>query len=125
MGRNFLRCGVTGWCLEVMWTGLHGGSKNKKRMGQTSLIMFPIYGLACLMSPLCEKIKHWNVMIRGTVYTMLIFATEFVTGISLKKRNICPWDYSKCKFQVKGVIRLDYAPAWFFTGLLFEKIMRK
>ena len=35
------------------------------------------------------------------------------------------WDYSHTPFHYRGVIRLDYAPVWFVTGLLFEKILSK
>jgi len=34
-----------------------------------------------------------------------------------------PWDYSgKTPYSVLGLIRLDYAPAWFVLGLLFERL---
>ena len=36
-----------------------------------------------------------------------------------------PWDYSGVPHQYKGVIRLDYLPVWFLTGLFFEKILTK
>ena len=43
---NFIRCGIAGWCLEVVFTALDSLARgNWKMMGQTSLIMFPIYGL--------------------------------------------------------------------------------
>ena len=48
--------------------------------------------------------------VRGTVYTVCIFLTEFGTGSLLKKHDLCPWDYSKSKANIKGLIRLDYAP---------------
>ena len=48
---------------------------------------------------------------------------EFSTGLLLKHYNVCPWDYSRYPLNYKGVIRLDYAPLWFCTGLLFEKIL--
>lgn len=52
-----------------------------------------------------------------------IFLAEYITGWGLQKAvGICPWDYSNSKFQVNGLIRLDYAPAWFVVGLLFEKL---
>ena len=35
------------------------------------------------------------------------------------------WDYSRAKFNIKGVIRLDYAPLWFTAGLFFEKFLKK
>ncbi|BBF41545.1 hypothetical protein lbkm_0225 [Lachnospiraceae bacterium KM106-2] len=52
-----------------------------------------------------------------------IFGVEFVAGTILKHFDACPWDYSKAKYNVKGVIRLDYAPVWFVAGLLYEKIL--
>ena len=36
-----------------------------------------------------------------------------------------PWDYSGVPHQYKGIIRLDYLPVWFLTGLFFEKILTK
>ena len=45
------------------------------------------------------------------------------TGMLLKHYDMCPWDYSGNPLNYKGVIRLDYAPLWFCTGLLFEKIL--
>lgn len=85
--------------------------------------MFPIYGAAALLTPLFHKAKKFPVMLRGTLYTILIFIAEFFSGSLLKKHQACPWDYSKAKFNVKGVIRLDYAPMWFLTGLLFERLL--
>lgn len=36
---------------------------------------------------------------------------------------MCPWDYSDCPLQYQGVIRFDFAPLWFLTGLLFERVI--
>lgn len=52
-----------------------------------------------------------------------IFAAEFGTGMLLKHYGMCPWDYSSSPFNYKGVIRLDYAPVWFLTGLIYEKLL--
>ena len=40
-----------------------------------------------------------------------------------KKRERCPWAYDRSGWNVGGVIRLDYAPAWFLVGLLFERVI--
>ncbi len=93
-------------------------------MGKTSVWMFPIYGMACLLTPVCRLLKGRNPILRGSVYASLIFIGEFISGLFLKKRSLCPWDYSHAKFNVKGVIRLDYAPLWFGAGLLFEKFLK-
>lgn len=123
--RDFLKCGITGWCLEVIWTGIANmRNHDKKLSSNTSLIMFPIYGAAAIIKPVYSLIKHKNFIFRGTLYSILIFSGEFISGTILKKHNMCPWDYSKSKYNIKGIIRLDYAPAWFGAGLLFEKLLK-
>ena len=53
-----------------------------------------------------------------------IFTVEYTSGMYLKKRGCCPWDYSDSPYHINGVIRLDYAPLWFLTGLFYEKRLR-
>lgn len=127
--KNFLICGLCGWCLECFWTGLSSIRKwrhnDRTLLCRTSIWMFPIYGMAACLSPICSRLEKRNALLRGGVYAALIYLTEYFTGVLLKKYRACPWDYSKAKFNIKGVIRFDYAPVWFFTGLLFEKILRR
>lgn len=48
--KDFFLCGFTGWCLEIFWTGLHSlVTGHFTMMGKTSLLMFPVYGLAALI----------------------------------------------------------------------------
>jgi uncharacterized membrane protein len=124
MKNKFMICGLTGWCLEIFWTGLNSfRHRQMKLMGRSSIWMFPIYGLASLLSPLSRLLKNRSTWLRGTVYTCAIFLTEYISGSLLKKHDMCPWDYSHARFNLKGVIRLDYAPVWFLTGLLYERIL--
>lgn len=124
LGNGFLKCGITGWCMEVIWTGIQNvKNRDKRLMCTTSLLMFPIYGMAAFIKPMGKILQKRNFVVRGTIYTVCIYITEFATGSILKKRDMCPWDYSDSKYNVKGLIRLDYAPAWFGAGLLFEKIL--
>ena len=87
--------------------------------------MFPIYGMASVLTPLCHAMEGKNVMLRGSVYTTCIFLAEYSTGTWLKKKNCCPWDYSDAKSNYKGIVRFDYAPLWFLVGLMYEKILLK
>ena len=123
---NFIICGFCGWCIECFFTGLHSlWCHDKNLTCHTSVWMFPIYGLAALLEPLSRILKKQCILVRGSIYTFCIFLTEFLTGFILKKYNVCPWDYSDAKLNYKGIIRLDFAPLWFITGLLFEKILKK
>lgn len=109
-----------------MYTGLHSLTKkdfDHKLMGNTSLFMFPIYGSAFLIKPVAKAIRNKPLWFRGTVYTGLIYLMEYLSGCFLQKRRVCPWDYSKARLNLKGVIRLDYAPGWFILGLLYEHLL--
>lgn len=125
LNNNFIKCGLTGWLLEVIWTGFLSFRKREKKLTcRTSIWMFPIYGMASGFYPISRYLEKQCALIRGIIYTCLIFATEFICGIALKKHDSCPWDYTKKRFNLKGVIRLDYAPLWFISGLLFEKLTK-
>lgn len=123
--KNFLRCGAFGWCLEIIWTSLASLRRREyKLMGQSSIWMFPIYGMASIIRPLSVIFRSLGTFTRGLIYMSGIFSMEYLTGSVLKKRGVCPWDYSGAKLNCNGLIRLDYAPLWFLTGLLYERVLR-
>lgn len=122
--RNFMRCGLTGWCMEIIFTALDSLRRRDFRLqGNTSIWMFPIYGCAALFAPIYRLLRHKPTWVRGLTYMSLIFSGEYLSGSFLSKHAMCPWDYSRSRFHIKRVIRLDYAPIWFGVGLLFEKIL--
>lgn len=121
---HFIIYGLLGWCLEVIWTGVGSLLNGDVSLtAKTYLWMFPIYGSTILFEPVHNAIRIWPVWMRGTVWMMLCFAVEYLTGWILRETiGTIPWDYSQAIFNIHGLIRLDYAPAWFAAGLLFEKI---
>lgn len=121
---NFIYCGILGWCMEITFTALNSFRRREFCLkGITSVWMFPIYGMASFLSPLCRLLKGKNIILRGATYASCIFLGEYITGKLLQKKGICPWDYSKAKWNVDGIIRLDYIPNWFLAGLLFERLI--
>lgn len=122
--RNFLICGVTGWCMEILFTSAGSFAKKDKRLiGQTSLWMFPIYGMAVCIRPIYQLIKDFPTLVRAFIYSLGIFSFEYLSGSLLKKHHLCPWDYSNASTNINGLIRLDYAPCWMLAGLIFERIL--
>jgi uncharacterized membrane protein len=122
--KNFLKCGLTGWCMEIVFTSIRpllGGDFHL--WGQTSLWMFPIYGLAVLLVPVRRYIGDWPLLARAAVYGVLIMCGEFITGSLLTALGVCPWDYSDAVYSVRGVVRLDYFPFWAAAGLVFEWLL--
>lgn len=123
-GKNFMKCGLTGWCMEILFTALDSLRKRDLSLrGVTSVWMFPIYGCAALISPISRLLKKRPTWLRGLTYMGIIFLTEYLTGRLLSRRQLCPWDYGRSRWHVNRVIRLDYAPCWFAAGLLFERLL--
>ncbi|MCM1568713.1 MAG: putative ABC transporter permease [Roseburia sp.] len=124
--QNFLRCGLAGWCMEILFTSLNAlRCRDFKLKGNTSLWMFPIYGCAAFLAPISRLIKRRPFWVRGLTYMSLIFSAEYFSGAFLKRRGLCPWDYGRSRFHINRLIRLDYAPCWFGAGLFFERFLLK
>lgn len=122
--KNFLKCGLAGWCMEIIFTSLKAFRRRDMTLtGHTSLWMFPIYGCAAFLAPLSRLLEKKPFWLRGLTYMSLIFSTEFITGKLLFLRNLCPWDYGACRWNISRVIRLDFAPYWFGAGLFFERLL--
>ena len=121
---NFIMCGIAGWCLEIIFTSLHSFQKREMQLkGNTSIWMFFIYGMASFLLPLFHLLKHCGLWLRGSIYAVCIFIGEFLSGSFLRKYDICPWDYSRSKWHIREIIRLDYFINWFIAGIFFEKLM--
>lgn len=94
-------------------------------MGNTSIWMFPIYGMAFVIAETYPLLKHFPMLLRGGLYGTGILSFEYFSGFLLKKHKLCPWDYSRAKLNVNGLIRLDFFPLWAGAGLIFERILCK
>lgn len=122
--KNFFICGLTGWCMEIIFTSIGSACTNDFRLlGVTSIWMFPIYGLAILIVPIYRKIHTWPVICRAFLYALCIMTVEFLTGSLLSAFHICPWDYSSASVSIRGIVRPDYLPFWMGAGLAFERIL--
>ena len=68
MKKAFILCGLTGWCMEILWTGLHSILSGELTMtGKTSLLMFPIYGCGAIIRPLSGKLSAVPLFDRTTL----------------------------------------------------------
>ncbi|MBX5483074.1 MAG: putative ABC transporter permease [Myxococcaceae bacterium] len=125
MLRRFLLYGFAGWIVEVLFTGtLSAVRRDRAGTARTYLWMHPIYGATALaMEWLSKRLRPLPWPVRGLAYTAVIYGAEYSSGWALKKiLGRCPWDYSGSGKNVHGLVRLDYAPAWYALGLLFEPL---
>lgn len=123
MKTRFVIYGLAGWIIETMFTGFTSLLRGDVTMyAFTYIWMFPIYGLAILLEPVHERIRYIPAALRGGVYTVLIFAGEYLTGKALQLLiGRCPWCYGTGPYIFDGIITLTFIPVWFVTGLAFEK----
>jgi uncharacterized membrane protein len=140
---RFVIYGLLGWCVEILWTAGYDAFTGTRRAvgdvpgrtvmtrserlrlgGHTYLWMLPLYGSAAfLFEPAHDALRALPWPARGAVYTVGIFAVEYLAGWLLRRATgRCPWDYSYARASVHGLIRLDYAPVWFLFGLLLERV---
>lgn len=118
-------CAV-GLALEVVFTALmdYPASGDRRLKGYTYVWMAPIYALIYPFSTvLVPRLAPYPAPARGIIYMLLIFAVEYSSGWLLRKLvGECPWEsgYRKAKWNVHGLIRLDFAPAWIGASLVFE-----
>ncbi len=126
MLKRFFAYGLTGTALEVIWTGIFGlMSGDRSLTGHSSVIMLFIYGMVVFMEPLFAQLERRPLFLRGIVYMSLIFAVEYWSGLVLRRMDMTVWDYYASPLNIRGVIRIDYAPVWFGTGLMYEFMFRE
>uniref|UniRef100_A0A8D0DSQ6 Transmembrane protein 229B n=1 Tax=Salvator merianae TaxID=96440 RepID=A0A8D0DSQ6_SALMN len=93
--------------------------------GVTSLWPLLVYG-SCGLA--LERIflfvrESCCLLTRCTFYTLCIYLWQFCTGFLLHCFDACPWDYSDFRFNVKGIITLEYFLFWFVGSLLLERLV--
>ena len=59
----------------------------------------------------------------GMRYASFIFTGEYLSGILLSRKKVCPWNYGRSRWHIRKLIRLDFFPHWFLAGLLFERLL--
>lgn len=126
MIKRFFVYGLVGWAMEIIWTSLGSLLQGDTKLeGYTNLWMFLIYGSAVLLEPIHDTIKGWRWPIRGLLWLIIIWGMEYTSGFILKNTlGILPWMYEG-PFAIDGLVRLDFAPAWFIAGLIFEQVHGK
>ena len=114
--------------LEVAFTAVTTARNDGdlRLTGHSYAWMFPIYGLAYpLLALTWPTLQHQPWFMRGVLYVVAFFAVEYCAGGLLRRATgRCPWEdgYLAARWGVHGLIRLDYAGAWFLAALLFERL---
>lgn len=116
---RYLAYGLVGWAIDSLFVSLHTG-----RRRPSSLLNVPLYGLAQpLFEPVHDRIRERPLALRAARYGSGILAVEYTSGRLLRWLvGYVPWDYSRARFGVGGLIRLDYLPVWAAYGVALERL---
>jgi len=116
--------------LEVVFTSVCDWKNDKRRflMGYSSLWYVPLYALAPVFLHLTSAfLFELPFLLRGTIYALVIFALEYLGMLSLRLllgASPSQEHYYKARWNVHGLIRLDYFPVMWLMGLVFEWVFR-
>lgn len=117
--------------LEVVFTSVCDWKQDKRRflMGYSSLWYAPLYALAPVFLHLVGAyFFELPFLLRGTLYALVIFAVEYLGMLSLRLllgASPSQEHYYKARWNIHGLIRLDYFPAMFVMGLIFEWVFSR
>jgi hypothetical protein len=117
-----------GTAMEVVFTALSDFRKTRssRMMGYSYLWMLPVYSLIpVFLSALHPRLEGVILPLRILVYVLIVLAMEFLSGVALRRLlGEAPWEpsYRGKRWAFAGLVRLDYAPAWFLACLLFERL---
>uniref|UniRef100_A0A3P9HJY8 Transmembrane protein 229B n=1 Tax=Oryzias latipes TaxID=8090 RepID=A0A3P9HJY8_ORYLA len=112
-------------CLcEVAFTAVVDWSSTQDRRltGHSSLWALPMYATAIyLMEVLRGRLLGHALPVRLMVYTSFIYMWEFSWGAGLRLLGACPWDYSGYRFNLIGLVTLEYALPWAVAAFIAEQ----
>ena len=118
--------GMLGFSYEIIFTSLWdfvaSDFTNFKFVGFSSIWSFFIYGTCsfCGEQVYLHTRKRLSTLLRGLIYVQMAYTWEFIGGLILNQFSARTWDYTHYKYDVMGLIALEYAPLWFCSGLLQE-----
>ena len=118
--------GMLGFSYEIVFTSLFdfvtSNFTDLTFKGYSSLWSFLIYGSCsfCGEQVYFYSKKRLSIFLRGLIYVQMAYTWEFIGGLILGQFSARTWDYTHYKYDVMGLIALEYAPLWFCSGLLQE-----
>ena len=65
--------------------------------------------------------RRWLLAMRLVAYTLFIYLWELSWGLGLRLLGACPWDYSGYRYNLAGLVTLEYALPWAVASLIAEK----
>ncbi|XP_075531539.1 transmembrane protein 229B-like [Dermacentor variabilis] len=117
-----------GYFTEVTFTAVWDllATGNPELRGFSSIWSLAVYSFCCMglenISSFLQR-RAIPLPVRALAHTCWIYVWEFTLGSVLRVMGTCPWDYKHFRYNISGIVTLEYAPLWFLCGILFELIL--
>lgn len=121
--------GVLGLGIEVCFTALWTLKDPRRHlMGFSSIWYIPLYALAPLILNIAStSLFALPFVVRGLIYVAVFYALEYAGMLALRLlvgASPSEESYYKSRWNIHGLIRLDFAPAIFLLGAFLEMVYR-
>ena len=125
----FIGCTV-GWIMEVFFRRFNKQNVDKKWINPGFLNgpYLPLYGFGLCILYLLAGLEKYNLIANPVVNKVVLFITmafcmtliEYIAGvIFIVGMKVKLWDYSKEKFNYKGIICLRFSIIWAILGAIY------
>lgn len=111
--------GMHGLFDEIVFTALYDviyePEGNRQLKGYSTIFSFFIYGVCSYMvERMYVRLKEVGIPfeVRIFIYLVVLYSWEFSCGLVLRQFDACSWDYSHYRFNIMGLITLEYAIFW-------------
>ena len=125
----YIGCTI-GWVLEVFYRRFSKNNKTKKWINPGFLVgpYLPLYGFGLCILYLLAKLEKYNFIQNMVLNKIVLFLSmaicmtliEYIAGvIFIQGMKVKLWDYSKEKFNYKGIICLRFSIYWAILGAIY------
>ncbi|XP_056292132.1 transmembrane protein 229B-like [Pseudoliparis swirei] len=105
---------VCDWC----------STRDMRLTGHSSLWALPMYAIAIYLIEVLRArllVRRHPLPVRLVAYTVFIYLWEFSWGAGLSLLGACPWDYSGYRYNLAGLVTLEYAVPWTLAAFIAEQ----
>ncbi|TNN66508.1 Transmembrane protein 229B [Liparis tanakae] len=99
-------------------------TRDMRLTGHSSLWALPMYAIAIYLIEVLRArllVRRHPLPVRLVAYTMFIYLWEFSWGAGLSLLGACPWDYSGYRYNLAGLVTLEYAVPWTLAAFIAEQ----
>lgn len=116
----FIIYSFTGWLLEMVYRSWHAG--RPVNPGFLTGPLVPLYGAGVLVIIyLSDLMAPFSMPARAMGYFVVITMLEFLTGeLLLAATGRRFWDYTDCRFHLRGHVCLRFSVYWVIMAFIFE-----